>query len=93
MASRLASARAQKAVLRYVGVVERNGTARVSLAPYAEAHPFARLGATDNIFAFTTARYATRPLVVQGPGAGPDVTAAGVFADLLRLCDWLGPGH
>ncbi len=91
MASRLASARSKKSALRYVGVVERNGSARVSLAPYADTHPFARLGATDNIFAFTTARYAERPLVVQGPGAGPDVTAGGVFADLLRLADWLGP--
>ena len=91
MASRLASARSKKSALRYVGIVERNGAARVSLAPYADTHPFARLGATDNIFAFTTARYAERPLVVQGPGAGPDVTAGGVFADLLRLADWLGP--
>ncbi len=92
MAARLATARAKGAVLRYVGVVEREGIARVSLEAYPETHPFARLGATDNIFAFTTARYAARPLVVQGPGAGPDVTAGGVFADLLRLADWVG-GH
>jgi aspartokinase/homoserine dehydrogenase 1 len=39
---------------------------------------------------FTTARYAENPLVVQGPGAGPDVTAAGVFADLLRVAVALG---
>jgi aspartokinase/homoserine dehydrogenase 1 len=90
MGERLDAARAKKAVLRYVGVVDRGGRARVSLAEYDEAHPFARLGATDNVFAFTTARYATRPLVVQGPGAGPHVTASGVFADLLRLADWVG---
>ena len=91
MAKRLATARARGAVLRYVGVVESDGAARVSLAEYPDTHPFGRLGASDNIFAFTTARYAQRPLVVQGPGAGPDVTAGGVFADLLRLADWLGP--
>ena len=91
MKARLDAARAKGGVLRYVGIVEASGKAKVSLAAYEGTHPFARLGATDNIFAFTTARYDARPLVVQGPGAGPEVTAAGVFADLLRLADWLGP--
>jgi len=45
---------------------------------------------TDNLIAFRTRRYADNPLVVQGPGAGPDVTAGGVFADLLRLSAYLG---
>jgi aspartokinase/homoserine dehydrogenase 1 len=40
--------------------------------------------------AFVTGRYHENPLIVQGPGAGPDVTAAGVFADLLRLGTYLG---
>jgi aspartokinase/homoserine dehydrogenase 1 len=62
----------------------------VSLEAYGLDHAFARLSATDNIFAFTTARYRAQPLVVQGPGAGPEVTAGGVFADLLRLAAWLG---
>jgi aspartokinase/homoserine dehydrogenase 1 len=39
---------------------------------------------------FTTERYNKRPLVIQGPGAGPEVTAAGVFSDLLRLSSYLG---
>jgi aspartokinase/homoserine dehydrogenase 1 len=77
-------------VLRYVGVAEDDGTAKVALLPYAASHPFARLAATDNVFAFTTERYQKQPLVVQGPGAGPEVTAAGVFADLLRLASSLG---
>jgi aspartokinase/homoserine dehydrogenase 1 len=90
MGERLANARADGCVLRYVGVVDRSGSARVALTAYPSTHAFARLGATDNVFAFTTSRYAERPLVVQGPGAGPEVTAGGVFADLLRLADWLG---
>jgi aspartokinase/homoserine dehydrogenase 1 len=38
---------------------------------------------------FVTRRYSRNPLIVRGPGAGPDVTAAGIFADLLRLCSML----
>ncbi len=83
-------AAARGEVLRYVGVVDASGKASVSLRAYPLAHPFARVTATDNVFAFTTARYHAQPLIVQGPGAGPDVTAAGVFADLLRLAAQLG---
>jgi aspartokinase/homoserine dehydrogenase 1 len=53
-------------------------------------HPFARIQLTDNIVLFRTRRYFEHPLVVQGPGAGPEVTAGGVFADLLRLSSYLG---
>ncbi|HET9482829.1 MAG TPA: homoserine dehydrogenase, partial [Xanthomonadales bacterium] len=53
-------------------------------------HPFARARPTDNVVQFTTGRYRENPLVVQGPGAGPEVTAAGVFADLLRIGTSLG---
>jgi aspartokinase/homoserine dehydrogenase 1 len=48
---------------------------------------------TDNIVQFETERYAANPLVVQGPGAGPEVTAAGIFADLLRLAKYLSTGE
>jgi aspartokinase/homoserine dehydrogenase 1 len=78
--------------LRFVGVVERDGTASVRLRPYPAQHPFARLHLTDNIVQFSTRRYTPNPLIVQGPGAGPEVTAAGVFADLLRLASYLGAG-
>ena len=44
----------------------------------------------DRAGADATARYNTNPLIVQGPGAGPEVTAAGVFADLLRVCSYIG---
>ena len=53
-------------------------------------HPFARISLTDNIVQFVTQRYQDNPLIVRGPGAGPAVTAGGVFADLLRLCTVLG---
>jgi aspartokinase/homoserine dehydrogenase 1 len=76
--------------LRFVGVVERDGAASVRLRPYPAQHPFARLNLTDNIVQFSTRRYTPNPLIVQGPGAGPEVTAAGVFADLLRLASYLG---
>jgi aspartokinase/homoserine dehydrogenase 1 len=76
--------------LRFVGSVSADGNASVALARYPADHPFARIQLTDNIVQFTTRRYHRNPLVVQGPGAGPDVTAGGVFADLLRLASSLG---
>ena len=48
-------------------------------------HPFAQLQGSDNVVVFTTRRYSQTPLVVRGPGAGAEVTAAGVFGDILRL--------
>lgn len=78
-------------LLRYVGVVDaRNGKCAVELRRYMKSHPFGRLQGSDNIVSFRTARYNAQPLVVQGPGAGADVTAAGVFGDLLRLTGYLG---
>jgi aspartokinase/homoserine dehydrogenase 1 len=53
-------------------------------------HAFANMALTDNIVRFETRRYNANPLIVQGPGAGPEVTAGGVFADLLRLSAYLG---
>lgn len=77
-------------VLRFVGRVDRQGKASVGLHAYPTAHPFARIQLTDNIVLFRTSRYRENPLVVQGPGAGREVTAAGAFADLLRLASYLG---
>lgn len=77
-------------VLRYVGVIRPNGKCLVELREYDQSHPFSRIKATDNIVAFRTKRYDEQPLIIQGPGAGPDVTAAGVFADLLRLARYTG---
>ena len=77
-------------VLRFVGRLDRSGGASVGLRQYPKTHPFARIQLTDNIVLFRTRRYNENPLVVQGPGAGREVTAAGVFADLLRLASYLG---
>ncbi len=81
----LRTAQAEGKVLRFVGSVKRDGTASVRLRRYPTDHAFARISHTDNIVRFQTDRYQQNPLIVQGPGAGPQVTAAGVFADLLRL--------
>jgi len=60
------------------------GRATVGLEAVDQSHPCATLSGTDNLIAFSTDRYDATPLVVRGPGAGPHVTAAGVFADVLR---------
>ena len=85
LAARVSEAQARGHVLRYVARLDREGGATVGLTELPADHPFAHGQATDNIVRFTTARYRERPLVVQGPGAGPEVTAAGIFADLLRI--------
>ncbi|KAK3007226.1 hypothetical protein RJ639_016168 [Escallonia herrerae] len=78
-------------VLRYVGVVDVvNQSGAVELRWYKKDHPFAQLSGSDNIIAFTTERYAKQPLIVRGPGAGAEVTAGGVFSDILRLASYLG---
>ncbi len=84
-ADRLAKAKAAGKVLRYVAKLDESGHASVGLVEVPGDHAFANLRLTDNIVQFTTARYRDNPLVVQGPGAGKEVTAAGVFADLLRV--------
>ena len=69
--------------LRYIATLEK-GRANVSLRAVSPEHPFYNLSGSDNIVAFTTKHYSKTPLVVKGPGAGAKVTAAGVFADMLR---------
>ena len=78
-------------VLRYVGSVDvAAGKGSVELRNFPASHPFAQLGGTDNIVLIRTKRYDPQPLVVTGPGAGADVTAGGVFADLVKLCAHFG---
>ena len=89
-AARFASAHAAGKKLRYVARLNAAGQAHVGLVELPSDHAFAHLRLTDNIVQFTTRRYRDNPLVVQGPGAGPEVTAAGVFADLLRIAATLG---
>src|SRR5580693_1039258 len=90
MAATLAQARSKNEVLRYVGRVDADGKATVGLMHLDAKHAFANIALTDNVVRFATRRYCDNPLIVQGPGAGPEVTAGGVFSDLLRLSAYLG---
>jgi len=90
MAATLEDARRKDQVLRYVGRVDADGNATVGLVRLEAKHAFANIALTDNVVRFATRRYCDNPLIVQGPGAGPEVTAAGVFSDLLRLSAYLG---
>jgi aspartokinase/homoserine dehydrogenase 1 len=88
MKRRLNTARAHGCVLRYVGILQGN-KASAGIKEVPANHMFASTKGSDNIIAFTTQRYSKTPLVVQGPGAGADVTAMGVFSDLLKLLHYL----
>ena len=90
MRERFERARGRGKVLRYLGRLAADGQATVGLAELDANHPFANIALTDNVVRFATRRYCDNPLIVQGPGAGPEVTAGGVFADLLRLSTYLG---
>lgn len=74
----------EKKALRYIGIME-DGKVEINLEMVDEDHPFYTLSGSDNIISFTTERYKERPLVVKGPGAGAEVTAAGVFAELVNV--------
>ena len=95
MQDRLNVARLSGRNLRYLarlGAIDENGNSRasvgVAMPEPGHASLYSRL--TDNLIQFRTRRYADNPLVVQGPGAGPDVTAAGVFGDVLAIAQALG---
>jgi aspartokinase/homoserine dehydrogenase 1 len=90
MKKRFDAATSRGKVLRYMGRLTADGKATVGVAELDKSHAFANIALTDNVVRYATARYNSNPLIVQGPGAGPDVTAAGVFADLLRVCSYLG---
>jgi len=77
-------------VIRYVGSINSQGECQVGLKNFKKDHPFANLNGSENIISFRTRRYNQYPLIIRGPGAGAEVTAGGVFADLLRLADLLG---
>ena len=72
-------------VLRFLAQLNQRGHARVGLVEVPATHPAARLCGTDNQFALRTTRYNTQPLVIQGPGAGPEVTAQALLGDVLAL--------
>jgi len=88
MESRINKAGEQGKVLRYIARLEK-GKANISLVPVGSDHLFYSLSGSDNIIAFSSARYKEKPLLIRGPGAGAEVTAAGVFADLIEVSDFL----
>ena len=83
-ASRVDAAAARGLVLRYVASATAR-SAHVGLVAVGPDSPFSALRGTDNQVVFVSDRYRERPLVITGPGAGPDVTAAGVMNDVLAL--------
>ena len=82
--ARAHAARANNTVLRYRARVTPSSIT-VGLVAVPITDSLGALSGTDNQFAFRTSRYNRQPLVITGPGAGPDVTAAGVLNDILRL--------
>ena len=70
--------------LRYMAILD-HGKVKIQLGSVDNQHPFYSLSGSDNIILMTTERYHERPMVIRGPGAGADVTAAGVFADVIRI--------
>lgn len=85
LAKRHAEAKVRGGVLRFLARLNQRGKARVGLVEVPATHPAARLYGTDNQFALTTTRYHSQPLVIQGPGAGPEVTAQALLGDVLAL--------
>ncbi|HAV1917823.1 TPA: bifunctional aspartate kinase/homoserine dehydrogenase I [Enterobacter hormaechei subsp. steigerwaltii] len=87
-AARVAKARDEGKVLRYVGNIEEDGVCRVKIAEVDGNDPLYKVKNGENALAFYSHYYQPLPLVLRGYGAGNDVTAAGVFADLLRTLSW-----
>jgi len=77
----------EKKVLRFIASLE-NEKAVIRLVPVDSRHPFFNLSGSDNIISFTTERYKERPLVIKGPGAGAEVTAAGVFSEIISISNY-----
>ncbi len=85
LARRQAQAQAHGAVLRYLASVDGSYRARIGLVEVPVGHPAAHLQGSDNLFMLRTQRYSKQPLVIQGPGAGPEVTAQALLGDVLAL--------
>ncbi|ODS10308.1 bifunctional aspartate kinase/homoserine dehydrogenase I [Vibrio scophthalmi] len=83
----VAQAAAEGKVLRYVGEIA-NGQCRVSIAAVDENDPMFKIKDGENALAFFSRYYNPIPLVLRGYGAGTEVTAAGVFADVMRTLGW-----
>jgi aspartokinase/homoserine dehydrogenase 1 len=85
---RITKASAAGKRLRFIAALD-HGVATISLQEVDPSNPFYSLSGSDNMIVFTTERYKERPLVVRGPGAGAEVTAAGVFAEIIQIATYL----
>jgi len=79
-----ASAKENTCQLKYVAEF-KNGKAKVGLQEIPIGHPFYNLEGKDNIVMFFTERYTEQPMIIKGAGAGADVTASGLFADIIKI--------
>lgn len=84
----LAEAEAKDEVLRYIATLD-DEKVTIELKTVGRSHPFFNLAGSENIVSFTTERYKYNPLVIKGPGAGAEVTASGVFADIMSISSYL----
>ncbi len=87
-ADEIAKAGKEGMTIAYAGEI-RDGVASIGVKRLPLTSPIAGLDGSENMVVFTTERYRTTPLVVRGPGAGGEVTAGGVFADILRIASYL----
>lgn len=87
-AAEIAAAAETGMTIAYTGEL-KDGIAKVGLKRVPLGSPVAGLNGTENLVVFTTDRYYHTPLVVKGPGAGGEVTAGGLFADILRIAGYL----
>ncbi|TKB49337.1 bifunctional aspartate kinase/homoserine dehydrogenase I [Ferrimonas sediminicola] len=92
VAEMVAAARAEGKVLRYVGAIDADGRCRVSVQAVGPEHPLFAIKGGENALAFYSRYYQPLPFVLRGYGAGTEVTAAGVFADILRTQAWQKEG-
>ncbi len=92
MLAQYEEAAAEGMTLRYIATLDENGMASTGLQKVPADDSFSNMQLTDNLVQFSTDRYSSNPLVIQGPGAGPEVTSGGVFGDLLKLAAFLGDG-
>ncbi|MBT8266449.1 MAG: bifunctional aspartate kinase/homoserine dehydrogenase I [Bacteroidia bacterium] len=80
------SAKQKNCQLKFVAEFS-NGEAQVGLQEIPEGHPFYNLKGKDNIVMFYTERYPENPMIIKGAGAGAEVTASGLFADIMRIAN------
>ena len=85
MQQRFLNAKKNSMVLRYTAKLNKDNEVSIGLSEYPRDHAFSNIQLTDNIIQIQSDRYSKNPMVIQGPGAGPAVTAAGIFADIVTL--------